>query len=239
MSNPDKIIHDDVAPLFPALGTPDAFVFIFAVGLAGDLFVQRLLNAQPGVCIRGENGDVLGKIVKAWLAFESRTCRQMLVPGADAAGLLRELDGFGRSLAAAFAEAVLAPPERVQFSGFREVRYFSPEVPITDQLRFLYAFFPNARFVFCLRDAEAIARTGWWRNFPGNDLVERLTQAQAAFRSSAAEWPLQSCIVQLDDAVKTLDSLEPLFQLLKLPFDRRGAKALVSQVDLNDPEAQW
>lgn len=239
MSKPDKITPESAVPLFPALGAPESFVFIFAVGFAGDLFVQRLLNAQPGVCIRGENGDVLGKIMQAWLDAEARTHQQMHVPGADVAELLRGLDVFGRQLAAAFAEAVLVPPAGVRFSGFREVRYVLPEVPIADQLRFLYAFFPGARFVFCLRDAAAIAQTGWWRDRPEDDLVERLAEAQAALRSGATEWQSRSCVVQLEEVVRAPESLESLFRLLDLPFDRERVEVLVNQIDLDNPEEQW
>ncbi|WP_170295158.1 sulfotransferase [Paracoccus aestuariivivens] len=228
----------EVAPLFPALGAPEGFVFVFGVGLAGDLLVQRLLNSQSGVCIRGENGDVLSKIMGAWFDAEARTHKAMTAPNADVAGLMREVGTLGRRLAEAFAKAVLAPPVGARLSGFREVRYLEPDVSIADQLRFLYAFFPGARFVFCLRDPEAIARTGWWRKVPREELVQQLSDVQDGFRKSAADWPSRSCVLQLEDIVQEPEKIRPLFTLLDLPFDSDAVDRLVRHVDLNDPEAE-
>ncbi|QBF34263.1 sulfotransferase [Thalassococcus sp. S3] len=212
------------APRYAALARPTlGYVFLISCGLTGDLVLQQLLNRLSGVCIRGENDGLLTQLVEGWSAeAQSRQARLAALLPDQAKTLGQELhasDALGRELAESFAASVLAPPEGTRLCGFREIRYLAPDLDLESHIAFLQAFFPQARFVFCLRDPEKTARTGWWANHRPEDLVPKLAAAQARFADCARRRPDRSILIDYDAYRAEAAALRPLHDLLGLPFD--------------------
>jgi hypothetical protein len=214
--------------LYPALHGPEGgFVFVVTYGRSGSTLVQNLLNAIPGYCIRGENGNALSGLARSWHQLSSAEPRKGLKArstpstpeepwyGAE----LIEPWRYGNFLANVFVREVLALPKDTRVGGFKEIRFHTEPVFFPLYLGFIRKFFPKARFLFNTRDHDAVLKSGWWAEMDATRARAQLEQAEALFAAQIAAHPATSLRLRYEDYDGKPDGLRPLFEFLGEPFD--------------------
>jgi hypothetical protein len=192
---------------------------VVTYGMSGDVLLQDILNGIDGYCIRGENGNALGLLARGWTRFEQDQQQRQQTRQIPVTEALMAQDAMGWQLADTFVRTVLAPPSGVRTLGFREIRYPRDPAQFCAQLDFMYASFPNARFVFNTRTREDVARTGWWAQRDTATVVQELAQWDALFAAYLADHPGRGVMVHYDNLVADPETLRPLFDFLGQPFD--------------------
>ncbi|NKB93896.1 MAG: hypothetical protein GKR84_04790 [Candidatus Nanopelagicales bacterium] len=165
------------------------FLTIVTFGRSGSTALQAALNAHPHTIIRGENYNAL-RGLHAYV---------------DAVAAAADRHNSGKphhpwfGTARLDAPAVLADQRRhviahllrpkadTRWLGFKEVRYeighFVDADVMTDYLLFINALLPGVRYVINVRDPQAAARSGWWREHP--DAVTALGRSVEHLREAA------------------------------------------------------
>ncbi|WBU55371.1 sulfotransferase [Paracoccus sp. SCSIO 75233] len=211
------------------------FVFIVSYGRSGSTLLQKILNSSDGVCIRGENKDVLLHLAKAWAIFDEDIEMQKLrksktVPhdGNPWYGMhLTDGPRFGQGLADLFTQEVLCPPEGTRISGFKEIRWSNEPDWFEMRMAFLKRFFPGARFIINTRSHEGVANSGWWQNYDRADVFTQLRQAEDLLMSWMHRHQEISCHVHYDDYIRNIELLRPPYEMIGLDFDpQRIASAM-------------
>ena len=202
-------------PYYPSLNRPtDGYLFVVTYGLSGDVALQSVLNAIPGLCIRGENAETGGLLAEAWAALES-------VDPATPDGFMRDTR-LGWALADAFTETVLSPPKGVRVAGFREIRWPEDPVRFAQRLDFLYSFFPGTRFVFNTRNHADVAASGWWAQQDPEQVAAQLRKQDENFDAYVQRWPGRGVRVHFDDYASDPAVLTDLFKSLDADADIQG-----------------
>ena len=224
------------AAYFPHLARPrKGFVFVLGCGQTGDLLLQHLLNLQKNILVHGENEALLAQLVGLWQAEAACALNSLLAgsgPAQDAVAvsLFEGLDRMGRNLAEAFAAGILAVPEEIDYCGFREIRFLRPQVPLEQQIAFMCAFFPGAKFIVALRDPEKTAKSGWWAKGDLQDTVDQLRTAQAQLADVVPRVAGSAAVVVHYEAyMQDPGQLRPVFDLLGLAFDQTAVAAFLKQ----------
>lgn len=206
------------AGAFEALRAPrDGYVFVISYGLSGDLLVQEMLNAAPGVVVRGENGNLLRPLAEAWHHAERQVLQDFALRDSEAERQYERLTLLGWHLADSFVRDVLTLPAGVRLGGFREIRYHGDAGAFRRQLDFMAMFFPRARFVFNTRNLAEVARTGWWREQPPEAVEKTLGGADALFESYMRDHPARCRHLDYADYATRPESFAALFDWLGLP----------------------
>lgn len=146
------------------------FVFVVTYARSGSTLLQALLNACPGVLIRGENNNALYHLFRAIRALEDahEVHGKPVIPhrrdepwfGADRL----EPDFFERRALTLFLRRVLTPPPGSRVIGFKEIRhtpFFIPEDQFAPYMDFLLDRFPRAKIVFNSRRASDVAASAF------------------------------------------------------------------------------
>lgn len=213
---------------FSALTAPkDGFVFVVTYGRSGSTLVQNLLNALPGYCIRGENGNLSGPLAQAWhtaatmknlktLRHSGRTT-DPTHPWFGAEGIAP--DRLGHALADAFCREVLRPPEGTRVAGFKEIRFHHDKAFFAKHLGFLRSCFPKARFIFNTRAHQDVARSGWWAEQDPAQVMKVLAQAEQLFDAFLKAHPKISCKLRYEDYNDRPEGFRPLLEFLGEPFE--------------------
>lgn len=216
---------------------PDrGYVFVVTYGRSGSTVIQALLNAIPGALIRGENNNALLGLCKSYFALvRSPDIARMRSDGTHSGPDhpwfgAEQIDtgAYCAALCAAFAQHVLRPMPDTRLSGFKEIRTLSDPEMFTAYLDFIRAGFPQARFVFNMRAAKAVARSGWWRRHDPHKVAEIVASADRVFRAYAAAHPRQSVLLRYEDYVADPAALEPLFDLIGARPSDRARDAVMS-----------
>lgn len=199
-------------------------IFIVTYGRSGSTLLQSIVQSIPGAHILGENNNVMLPI---WQAFNK-------VAGAKSAWGQKGGDlpknpwygtqdfrplAFADRLVGAFVDEVLRPPKDARWIGFKEIRYdeFGDDFPRV--LDFMARHFKNAYFIFNTRSADAVSKSGWWRE-RDPDLVKSMIHAQdERFAAYAESRPDRSIVVRYEQLTSDIHCLRPLFELLGEDFD--------------------
>jgi len=213
---------------YPALQAPeDGYVFVVTYGRSGSTLVQNLLNAIPGYCVRGENGNALSGLARSWHQLSTAEPRMGLKTrgtpstpeepwyGAE----LIEPWRYGMFLSNVFVREVLALPRGTRVGGFKEIRFHTEPAFFAIHLGFIRRFFPKARFIFNSRDHDAVLKSGWWAEMDATRARAQLEQAEALFAAQIAAHPDTSLALRYDDYAGKPDGFRPLFDFLGEPFD--------------------
>ena len=202
---------------------PDrGYVFVVTYGRSGSTLIQSLLNTIPGYLIRGENNNALFGLYKSWRALSrspdiARMRHEASPSGPEhpwfgAEGI--DTDAYRDALCAGFAQHVLRPPPETQVCGFKEIRTMSDPKAFAGFMGFLRDGFPQARFVFNTRNADAVSRSSWWRKHPPDDVKAMVASADHLFAEYVAANAAHSVMLCYDDYTKDHTALEPLFTML-------------------------
>ena len=205
----------------------DKFVFVVTYGRSGSTLVQSLLNTLPGACIRGENGNALMPLARAWHSVNTaqnltsmKRARVTSAPdnpwfGGENIRPWR----FGNQLARVFESEILAPPPGTRIAGFKEIRWTSEPTSFAQTLTFAQTFFRNAHFVFNTRDHAQVAQSGWWAHQDRDTVLDRLIETETLFDAYRAANPNHCIRVHYNDYIADHDALRPMFEFLDEPYD--------------------
>lgn len=210
-------------------------VFIVTYGRSGSTLLQKLLNSSEGVCIRGENNDVLLGLVKSWSAFAReqevyhlRRSKKVVRDDHPWYGInLSNGETFGRHLAEIFTRDVLFPPENTLISGFKEIRWHREPEWFEARMDFLKTFFVDAKFLINTRNHEDVARSSWWKTMPRDEVLAQLGAAEDLYLNWQSRHPEISCHLHFDDYVADPSRLKPAFDLIGLPFSRERMESVL------------
>lgn len=205
-----------------------SYLFVVTYGRSGSTLLQGILSSTPGVVIRGENGGVLEQLFlfhDTVLHHRQRLHRADPLPpshpwwgidGYSAATALRDI----RTL---LIETVLRPEQDTRVVGFKEIDWMSDRLP--DQLAFVRAVFPGARFVLNTRDLAQVATSKWWARNP-NALAE-LQAMEQRYVDALDVYGKDVYRVHYDDWVADPGTLRGLFEWMGEPFDEARVRAVM------------
>lgn len=215
--------------------TPEGFVFIVTYGRSGSTLLQKILNSIPGYCVRGENANGLFHIYQAWremtqaraiLALRRRKQASSIDHPWHGAELINP-DTLARALVKTFVDEVLNLPNDTRVGGFKEIRWHKSAEQFPDFMRFVHAYFPNAKVIVNTRDLDAVARSGWWAKQKPHQVKAVLSAANTMFAAYREEFPEASISLHYDDYTGNPDAFVPLFDFLGESFDRDAIKAIL------------
>lgn len=225
---------EDPAAVTPLRRPMDGFLFVVTYGRSGSTLTQKLLNAIPGYCIRGENGNALYHLCRLVDALQREPNFQLRKDQLAGKGTpvpemgttsdpwygseLIDAEGTARRLFNLFCRDFLHMPEGTRVAGFKEIRYFNDLGFMPRQLEIMQTYFPKARILFLTRDHAQVANSSWWRGHDKDTLLPKLARADQAFRDYAASH--DACFT-LDYSVfaQGVAGLRPLFDFLGETLD--------------------
>ena len=150
--------------------TPKKYVFVVSSGRSGSTLVQGLLNALPGVLVRGENGLYLLALFRTQRRlrnYQGSFGGNSWTPTSAFYGIAEaDPDDFVRATRRLMRTQLLARhnPITVRTLGFKEIRW---EELRADEWPAFFDFFerifPNAKYVLNDRNPERVVDSGHWQ----------------------------------------------------------------------------
>ena len=194
--------HSDDLKQFNFLHRPsEGFVFVVTYGRSGSTVLQNLLNAIPGYCIRGENGNAayhLCRVIDELQRQDNILMRreQAMGKGSFVGDLGKptdpwygaeniNVDRFAKSLFNGFCKEILTIPPQIRVAGFKEILYIHDLTFLPTQLEIMQTYFPRAKIVFLTRDHAQVANSSWWKNEDQVALLNQLNWADQVFKDYA------------------------------------------------------
>ncbi|HET9067200.1 MAG TPA: sulfotransferase [Amaricoccus sp.] len=196
-------------------------VFIVTSGRTGSTLLLGMLNAHPGVHLRGENYGFVYYQYKAvealrlslgHLGGQAGVSPFMGADEVDVPDFERRIGETCRG----FVDAGCGADTRLR--GFKEVRYDMPD--LDDYLDFLDRTFTAAFFVFLVRDAAEVGASGFWKALPAERAAARVAAMQRRFGELAQARPGTSAVIDYADLVRPGAALRHLFDRLGIGWDR-------------------
>ena len=199
-------------------------LFIVTYGRSGSTLLQSVLQSIPGAHIRGENGGALEGLFHSASALRHAHRQHGIEPHpADHPwhGMSDvRVNAFERRLAQAFVTDVLRPPQGARWIGFKEVRYIPIGNRLPDFLNFCRRVFYNPFFVFNSRNAEDVAKSGWWVDEPREEVIAKFKRSDEIYARYSGNNPDISHHVIFEQMLADPDAmLCPLFDKLGEPYD--------------------
>lgn len=214
------------SPLNPDL----RFLVICTYGRTGSTLLQGLLNAAPGVIMRGENHDALRSLHRYHQVVMKARAEHTPESGALApTSAWYGIDGYQPELAVTLLRLValqtlLRPDPDTQLVGYKEIRWQHAEDQWRDYLDFIQVLLPGVKFIVLTRDNDAVARSSWWAT-AGSPRTE--VEKHAARRAAIGEYLGDVAYpLHYDDFIADPEVLRGLYDWLGIEFDR----ATVDQV---------
>ncbi len=168
------------------LHAPKKYIFVVSSGRSGSTLVQGLLNALPGVLVRGENGFYLMALFRSQRRmrnYQRSFGGNSWTPTSAFYGIAEaDPDDFVRTTRRLMHTQLLARrnPLSVRTLGFKEIRW---EELRTDEWPAFFDFFerifPNARYVLNDRDPERVVDSGHWQKVDRDKAFRTLQHARA------------------------------------------------------------
>jgi len=199
-------------------------IFIVTYGRSGSTLLSGLLNAIPGVCVRGENANVLPLLA---MAVDAAALAHSMGSEADLPdrawyGSSRIApEDFQQKLVAAFLEDVIRPPAGAVAVGFKEIRHcvrHMSDRQYDSYIEFLLGAFEQPCIIFNVRSPKEVARSAFWKSDPF--AKRHIRQCETRFRRSLGKHPRSTFLVDYDQYVRDPDMLRGLFDFLGVQFDR-------------------
>lgn len=198
-------------------------IFIVTYGRSGSTLLQSILQTIPGCHIVGENYATLPPLLDAAArarrthATWGKKDRPPNHPWHGADQLTPER--FEAALVDLFVSEVLRPPPGTRWYGFKEIRYAKLGDDLPETLDTLRRVFPNAFIVFNSRDADAVAKSGWWGKSDPDRARRLVARMDARFAQYTRDHPDDTHWVHHEDTVANPESLRPLFEKLGETLD--------------------
>lgn len=219
-------------------------VFIISYGRTGSTLIQNLINKLPGYLVRGENGNLLAPLVRAWRDLRySQLAKNMRAASIDwhdgrpspprqpwFGYETIDSDQLGRGLAEVFMRDVLRPNADTRVLGFKEIRWhYEPDI-FPFMLEFLQRYMPGeVRIIFNTRNHEEVVVSGQWKDMKQEDAFRELEEADTLF----AEWqkghPGDFLTLHYNDFASDPDAWCPLFDFLGEPYNLDLVQAVLGE----------
>jgi Sulfotransferase family len=227
-----------VAPL----GAEDArkdhdFVFIVAYARSGSTLLQALMNACPGVSIRGENNNALYHLFRSIRAVEEAKRdhgKPFTAAPADEPwhGAHRIEPRFFEARALTlFLRRVLTPPAGARVIGFKEIRYtphFIPDDQFAPYMSFLLDCFPRSKIVFNSRRAADVAASAFIaQEYP--QTVHQWVNASDARFAAFAKTSDRVIHMRYEDWVADPAKVHAMLDFLGLDWTPEGVQAVMAK----------
>ncbi|GAB7058889.1 sulfotransferase [Streptomyces mexicanus] len=205
------------------------YLFVLTYGRSGSTLLQNLLNAIPGVLVRGENHGVLYELYRFHskvLHHRDRLARPEPLPpfhpwwGIDGYPEAEALAGMRRLV----LDTLIRPRPDSRIVGFKEISW--PEEDLADYVAFLRRLFPGARFVFNTRDLADVARSKWWATMP--DAPQRLARIERRMSEVVESLGDAAVRVHYDDYCADPETLRPLHTWLGGEFDAERVRTVMA-----------
>ena len=226
------------------IGSP---LFIMGSGRSGTTLLQRILNSHEDICIWGEHGGFLRQVAEAYFSFLAGDFKdKAVIPCKEDAEIESSLkriknpanwtawdncfkkDGIKDNFRH-FLESFFNPQGlNIKFWGFKEIRYGSED----RVLEFLKDIFPEAKFIFVIRN-------------PADTILSQIAMFHDGnkkdFQSFAEKWVMQnnayfdfsknnrgsSIIVRYEDCISDNESvLSRLFNFLDLQYSPKQSEVV-------------
>lgn len=205
-----------------------SYLFVVTYGRSGSTLLQGILSSTPGVVIRGENGGVLEQLFLFHDTLRGHRERlrraEPLPPSHPWWGVDGYVDATAlRDIRTLLLETVLRPEPDTRVVGFKEIDWMTDRLP--EQLTFVRAVFPGARFVLNTRDLAHVAASKWWARNP-NALAELQAMEQRYARALDA-FGDDVYRVHYDDWVANPGALRGLFEWMGEEFDESRVRAVM------------
>lgn len=244
--------YTDVSSLlsadYPALYRPSkGYVFVVTYGRTGSTLTQNLLNAIPGWCIRGENGNVLNNLLKTvhFMRTEGNYVRRRAWRDAGSPakrnphgfaspidpwyGTERvDHDAYALDLLEVFVDRVLNLPDGVRVGGFKEILYYNDPKFLPTQMDLMQELFPGAKILFQTRDHAQVLQSGWWKTRDPVEVRTRLRVMDRLFEEYA-QTHSKCFVLDYSSYLAGPEALRPLFDFLDEAFDQPRIEAVLDQ----------
>lgn len=204
------------------------YLFIVTYGRSGSTLVNGLLNAIPGYVVRGENRDAVYHLFRyhqTLLAEAGRGTRGQRRETTNAFFGIgdfppqQSLDGIRRLV----LDTVLRPPPRTRVTGFKEIRWYQPDVE--EYVAWLREVFPGARFLVNTRGHTDVLKSEWWADGDPESTAASLVDLEARLLALAAALGDAAYRIHYDDYVRDPGVLRGLFEWLGEEYDEESVRA--------------
>ena len=239
-----------LADRYPHLAAPSqGYVFVVTYGRSGSTLMQKLLNAIPGYCIRGENANALMPLCRSIATVQDEANfamrrKALLNPPPQRPPFLREIlqtpddpwyggelidpEDYARSVLDTFVRGVLHPPAGVRVLGFKDIHFYKDRAFFPRMMACMLDLFPGARIIFQTRDLEQVARSGWWKTMPRAKVIETLSAADTLYRNFAAS--NDRCLLfDYSSFAKGPEGVQPIFDFLGEEMDTARVEAVLQK----------
>lgn len=135
---------------------------------------------------------------------------------------------YSDRLAQVFVDEILQPPPGARIIGFKEVRYFDHEEDLEPYLDWIRETFAPALLLLNRRDAEAVARSGLWKDHP-EDIAAHVRTFDARAEAYVALHPRDALVVDYDVYTRDPTHLHTVFERLGAPFEEDVVRALMRE----------
>jgi hypothetical protein len=186
--------------------------------------LQGILNSFDGYCIRGENGNVLLALFRAYRILRDAKRDYGKHPTAVTSawyGIENSTpDVLARELVASFIRSVIHPDDQASVIGFKEIRYMADdfqEGEFADYMRFLDEQFPNSCFIFNSRNHADVKASKWWTK--DRKARRRLAATEALMTEIMSNYAHKSIWLRYEDYTTAPESLRSLAEFLGEAFD--------------------
>lgn len=210
-------------------------LFIVTYGRTGSTLLMGVLNSIENVIIRGENLNVCKGIFDSY----STLCKLKKDYGNEVKSVTKPFFGAHLSSEEKFLiDARTLIKNQLDISkdnvcwGFKEVRYTTKDLTdengyiIKKYLDFMNKLFPNALFVFLIRDFSEVSKSGFWE---GVEKV-RLEKIIKDFEDDCVFWSKNkpnSYWLDYADIVHMNQKFRDLFDLLGVEFKEENIKKVL------------
>ena len=165
--------------------TPKKYVFVVSSGRSGSTLVQGLLNALPGVLVRGENGFYLLQLFRSQRRvrnYQRSFGGNSWQPTSAFYGIDEaDPDDFLRAARKLMYGQLLARhnPLSVRTLGFKEIRWEELRKDEWEPFfEFFERIFPDARYVLNDRNPENVVDSGHWQKVERDKALRTLHHAR-------------------------------------------------------------
>jgi len=157
----------------------EKYIFIITYGRSGSTILMKVLNSIKDSDIKGENCNSLFPL------FQSYKYSQQSKKNLSKNSHMVDNPWYGvndikpyrymRELVKIFTREILNPRKSSRVTGFKEIRYISMSIAEREEfIEFLRKAFPNTYIVFNRRNLEDVAKSGWWKEKPYEEVISKL-----------------------------------------------------------------
>lgn len=205
-----------------------SYLFVVTYGRSGSTLLQGILSNTPGMVIRGENGGVLEQLFLFHDTVRGHRDRLHRADPLPPSHPWWGIDGYSdatalRDIRTLLLETVLRPEPDTRVVGFKEIDWMTDRLP--EQLAFVRAVFPGARFVLNTRDLAQVATSKWWARNP-NALAD-LQAMERRYVEALDAYGEDVYRVHYDEWVADPSALRGLFEWMGEDFDESRVRAVM------------